>query len=353
MTKLEAFRNAMKERDLDAVLVTDELNQRYLTGFPITDGYCLVTKKTAVLLTDFRYREEALSKVTDFEVVVPESFFAYIDSVTEAEKIKKIAFEDLLLPCAERDRIAKYLRAKLVPAGDLFDGMRLHKWEDELDAMRRAQAIADRAFADVLGRLKPDMTEHEVALELEFTMRRMGAENVSFETICVSGSASSLPHGKPRNQKLERGFLTMDFGCKIGGYCSDMTRTVVVGKADGEMKRLYQTVLDAQLAALSVIGPGKDCAAVDSAARDLIYAAGYEGCFGHGLGHGVGLLIHEAPRLSQVWKGRALEVGHVVTVEPGIYIAGKYGCRIEDMGVVTQNGFENFTKSPKELIELF
>ena len=145
----------------------------------------------------------------------------------------------------------------------------------------------------------------------------------------------------------------MDFGCRINGYCSDMTRTVVIGKADAEMKRLYETVLNAQLAALAVIAPGKDCALVDSVARDLIYGAGYEGCFGHGLGHGVGLLIHENPRLSRLWKGTLLEAGHVVTVEPGIYIAGRYGCRIEDMGVVTQNGFENFTKSPKEMIELF
>ena len=201
--------------------------------------------------------------------------------------------------------------------------------------------------------MTPKMTEKEVALELEFFMRREGAERASFEIIAVSGASSALPHGKCRNQKLSSGFLTMDFGCTVGGYCSDMTRTVVIGKADGEMKRLYQTVLDAQMAALAQIGPGKTGAEIDGIARSLIDNAGYMGAFGHGLGHGVGLYIHEAPSLSARAAEYKLQKGNVVTVEPGIYLMGKYGCRIEDMGAITANGFDNFTHSTKECIELF
>ena len=200
--------------------------------------------------------------------------------------------------------------------------------------------------------MTPDMTEIEVALELEFFMKRSGAESLAFETIAVSGDASALPHGKPRNLKLLPGFFTMDFGAVVDGYCSDMTRTVIIGRADDEMRRLYSTVLSAQREALDVICEGMECHLVDTIARNIINGSGYSGCFGNGLGHGVGMYIHEAPRLSP--RGDAkLRAGQVVTVEPGIYITGKYGCRIEDMVAVTTNGCRNFTKSPKELIELF
>ena len=202
--------------------------------------------------------------------------------------------------------------------------------------------------------ITPDRTEIEVALELEFFMRAHGSEGTAFETIAVSGTNSSRPHGTPRDVKLEKGFFTMDFGARVDGYCSDMTRTVVIGKADEEMKRLYNTVLLAQTSAIDALRAGMKCFDADKVARDIIENAGYKGCFGHSLGHGVGLFIHETPRLSPASaESELLLPGHVVTVEPGIYIEGKYGCRIEDMVTVLADGtIHDFTQSPKELIEL-
>jgi Xaa-Pro aminopeptidase len=205
----------------------------------------------------------------------------------------------------------------------------------------------------VVKHITPDMTEIDVAAELEYFMRKAGASGLAFDTIAVSGDASALPHGTPRNVKLRQGFLTMDFGAKYKGYCSDMTRTVVVGKATPEIKKVYNTVLSAQLAALDVIKMGADCAECDRAARELIDSVEeFKGTFGHSLGHGVGLYIHESPRLARLASGRALRAGEIVTVEPGIYLFGKYGCRIEDMVAVKENGIYNFTHSTKELIEI-
>ena len=196
------------------------------------------------------------------------------------------------------------------------------------------------------------MYETDIALELEYKMRKLGAEDKSFETIAVSGSASAMPHGVPRRQPIENGFFTFDFGALVDGYHSDMTRTVVVGKADDEMKRLYNTVLEAQLAAEAVITEGFKNADADKTARDIIENAGYHGCFGHSLGHGVGLEIHEAPGLHAHAGDMTLKAGQIVTVEPGIYIEGKYGCRIEDMMLITEGGAKVLTDCPKELIEL-
>jgi len=199
-----------------------------------------------------------------------------------------------------------------------------------------------------------NMTEKEVAATLEFIMKKNGADGISFNTIAVSGKASSLPHGVPRNVKLEKGFLTIDFGAVYKGYHSDMTRTVCIGKADSEMKKIYNTVLDAQNMAIEAIINGeKNCFNIDKIARDHIYNKGYKGCFGHGLGHGVGLVIHESPRLSpSVSKEKMLDVGHIVTVEPGIYIENKFGVRIEDMIYISKNGPKNLTKTSKTLIEI-
>ena len=197
------------------------------------------------------------------------------------------------------------------------------------------------------------MTELDVAVELEYAMRKGGADSFAFETIAVSGDASALPHGTPRNVKLKSGFLTMDFGARVEGYCSDMTRTIVIGKADEDIKRLYNTVLKAQTEALAYLKEGADCGEADKIARDVIDSIPeYKGAFGHSLGHSVGLFIHESPRLYSRGFGRKLRAGEIVTVEPGIYLFGKYGCRIEDMVAITPDGIHNFAHSSKELIEI-
>ncbi len=360
MSKLEKFKIKLNEAGADAAILSSCVNQRYMTGFDYTDGYVLVTKNKSYVLADFRYIEAARAKVNaeEYEVVMPDTtMMVCLSSLLDENECKTVLFEDVTLSVADLERMKKMLVGKTLEAGAsrIADGLRLYKDEEEIEKIKKAQAITDAGFAHMLKALTPNMTEIEAALELEFFMRKMGSEGVAFETIAVSGSASSLPHGVPRNVKLERGFFTMDFGAKYDGYCSDMTRTVVIGKADDEIKRLYNTVLKAQTAALDFIKEGINCKDADTVARDIINNAGYEGRFGHSLGHGVGMYIHESPRLSQaVAPDYKLKRGHIVTVEPGIYIEGLYGCRIEDMvGIMPDGSVYNFTHSPKELIELF
>ena len=358
MSHLQNLTKEMKAKGIEALIVTSEINQRYLTGFDYTDGYVVVTPKHAYLITDFRYTEAAENAVrgTEWEVLAPKRMLGEISELLHGEGVKSVALEEATLPVSDFERIKKALDdiAVTTNASALLDGLRLHKDAGEIALMQKAQDIADAAFAHILTYINPDRTEIDVALELEFFMRAHGAECTSFDTIAVSGSASSLPHGVPRPVKLEKGFFTMDFGARVDGYCSDMTRTVVIGKADEEMRRLYDTVLRAQTAALDACAEGVGCKHLDTVARDIIENAGYHGAFGHSLGHGVGMYIHEAPRLSQAAaEDSVLERGHVVTFEPGIYLPGRYGCRIEDMVAITPEGkVHNFTHSPKELIEL-
>lgn len=356
MTRKDRLLAAM-DADIDGILVTSELNQYYLTGFSFTDGYVLVTREKSYVITDFRYIEAAEAEVgKEFEILMPGDMRLEIAALLKENGVDKLYFEDNTLSCTDYLRFTELFEGtEMVRGGsEIIENLRERKTADELDIISRAQEITDAAFEHIVKFIKPEMTELEVALELEFFMRSKGAQSVAFDTIAVSGKSSSLPHGVPANKKLERGFFTMDFGARLNGYCSDMTRTVILGKADADMKRLYNTVLRAQLAGIEMIKLGESCFAADKAARDIIEGEGYKGCFGHGLGHGVGMFIHEAPRLSpKVSPSKMLESGHVVTCEPGIYIAGKYGCRIEDMLAVTENGTIDFTKSPKELIELF
>lgn len=333
----------------DGILLTSEASQFYACGFPFTDGYVLVTEKLTYLLCDFRYFEAAAEAEGVEKILLDRNA---LDMLFDALNIKTLAYEDLYLTVAGLEGLKnRYPSVTFVPLGAALDGLREYKDEDELDKIVRAQEITDMAFSHILGYITPDRTEKDVAFELEFFMRSHGAEAVAFETIAVSGPASSVPHGVPTDVKLRQGFLTMDFGCKVDGYCSDMTRTVVIGKADEEMKKLYNTVLEAQLAALEYIDFGKECKEVDAVARRITDRE-YPGAFGHGLGHGVGLFIHERPNLNARGVGKLLTAGHVVTVEPGIYLPGKYGCRIEDMVLFYPDKCVDITKSPKELIEI-
>ena len=354
MSKLSRLRNEMKNLGVDAVVILDELNQRYLSDFAFTDGLLFITAEKAYMVTDFRYYEMALNIANkEFEILTPEARTGFLGTLLSDHGCKRVGFEGLSVSYATYNSYCeKYPAVEWVNIADTIEKLRRIKTADEIELIQKAQNITDLAFAHILKVITPNMTEIEVAAELEYAMRRAGADGLAFDTIAVSGDASALPHGTPRNVKLKNGFLTMDFGAKYQGYCSDMTRTIVIGKADEEIKKLYNTVLCAQLAAIDYLKAGCDCGEADKIARDII-DVDYKGLFGHSLGHAVGLFIHEAPGLSTRGFGNKLVTGNVVTVEPGIYLLGKYGCRIEDMVAITDNGIHNFTKSPKNLIEIF
>jgi len=353
---LSSIIDLMKKEGIDYIWVSSPENHLYSTGFNNPDGRVLIGADETVMFADFRYFEEAQRTAFAGICVVKPSGRIISghgkDMLADKGDIC-IGIEEGHLTCGESDALRSALpQAKIVFAGKIFSSLRQIKKPHEIALIKEAQRITDDAFAHILNVLSPRMTELEVAAELEYHMKKNGAEAISFETIAVSGKNSSSPHKTPENRQLEPGFLTMDFGAVVGGYHSDMTRTVVIGKADEEMRHLYGTVLHAQTAVLDVISAGLKNHEMDRIARDIIDGAGYAGTFGHSLGHGVGLEIHENPGLYTRDDGLVLTAGNVVTVEPGIYIAGKYGCRIEDMVVITAGGAEDITHSPKDLIEI-
>lgn len=353
MTKVEQLASNLPQ-GVDGALVTSEHNRRYLTGFPSSAGVVLATKEAAYFLTDFRYIEAAQKKIRGMECLEYKRLADTLQELAKKHKIKCIAVEDEGMTCAERQRFTDMLQGIELRGGvldPLLYDMRLIKTPKELEKIKQAQELTDYGFENILPFIRPGRTEKEVALELEFAIRKKGAECVSFDFIVVSGANSSLPHGVPTDKVIERGdFVTMDFGAVVDGWHSDMTRTIAVGKCSEEQRSVYQTVWLAQQAVLGVLKSGYSCVAGDAAARDVIAQAGYGNYFGHGTGHGVGIEIHEEPRLSPSAGKDALRAGSIVTVEPGIYLPGKFGVRIEDMVSITSNGCENLTKSPKELI---
>ena len=349
--RLQRFKNNLPS-GIDAALVTNELNVRYLGGVDYTDGFLLITRESAFLFADSRYIEVAKRDAVDgFTVVLLDK--RRTELIAEyAPNAKTVGYEENTVTCAELSAYQKGLPdVEFVPMGAIVEELRNEKSDTEVECTAKAQRIAERAFEHILGFISTDVTEKDVALELEYFMRKNGADGIAFDTIAASGKASSMPHAVPRSVKLEKGFLTMDFGAKYNGYCSDMTRTVCIGQPTEEMKRVYETVLEAQKAALEFISEGKRCADADNVARSIIKSAGYGECFGHSLGHGVGLYIHERISLSPRSEG-VLKKGNIVTVEPGIYLEGRFGVRIEDMVCVTENGNENLTKASKGLIIL-
>lgn len=355
MSRLDRAKEKLAKTNYDALYVTSEVNQRYMTDFAFTDGSVLITHEKSYVITDFRYIEAAKAKVVgDYEIITPDRRAGdFLRELCRENHVKTLAFEEGSMTYAGYKSLASRLDGvELVGVGGFVEDLRMYKEQSEVEKIIAAQRIAEKAFAELIPEIKRGMYETDIALELEYKMRRLGAEDKSFETIAVSGSASAMPHGVPRRQPIENGFFTFDFGALVEGYHSDMTRTIVVGKADDEMKRLYNTVLEAQLAAEAVITEGFKNADADKTARDIIEGAGYHGCFGHSLGHGVGLEIHEAPGLHAHAGDMTLKAGQIVTVEPGIYIEGKYGCRIEDMMLITEGGAKVLTDCPKELIEL-
>lgn len=334
-----------------AALITSPKNRYYYSGFTGTEAALLLTDSECYIFTDSRYHIQARQQAADF-ILVDSAQKTPSELINEL-KIRHIGFEEENMTVQEYNRLTGKLEHAVIEGiSPLINQQRKIKDETEISHIRTAAAIADRAFSYIINEIRPGRTEKELALKLEFFMRGQGAEGLSFESIFASGARSAMPHGTASGKVIERGdFVTMDYGCVFQGYCSDMTRTVVVGKATGQQKNIYSTVLAAQKAALAAVRPGAKAADVDKTARDIISAAGYGENFGHSLGHSLGLDVHEFPSLSPKSE-ESLAAGMLVTDEPGVYIEGFGGVRIEDLLLVTEDGCEDLTVSPKELQEL-
>ena len=340
---------------LDGVMILSEVNRRYFTGFPSSDGILLITRGGSVFLTDSRYIEEAKNKVTCYDVEELKNTRAQLPEYCKKFGCRVLGIEGGRMSVNELKSYRTMLKPVTLTAAkteEIINSLRAVKSEEETEKIKKAQAIAEKAFEHILGFIKEGVTEREIALELDYFMLRSGAEALSFETIAVSGANSSKPHGVPSDKKIQRGdFITMDYGAVFDGYHSDMTRTVAVGEVSTKQAEIYNTVLKAQLNALSVLKAGIRCSDGDKAARDIITEAGYGDFFRHSTGHSVGVEIHETPNLSPKSKD-ILKAGNIVTVEPGIYIPEEFGVRIEDMVKINKSGCENLTKIAKELIVL-
>ena len=347
----------LEGRDLDGMLLTGEANRFYASGFHSagTDGVALVTRHKAYYLTDSRYTEAAGRYVQGAELreVGPgRGYTVLLGDIISDLQLRRLGFEDAYMTVQDHARYHKDLNCDLVPATDLLWQLRSVKDEEELEAMAAAQRIAEKALEVILEEIRPGVTEKEIAARIQYLMLHFGAEDMSFDPIVVSGPNGSLPHGVPGRREFQSGdFVTMDFGCVYHGYCSDMTRTVAVGFATDEMQRVYHTVLAAQKAGIAAIRAGVTGRNVDSAARAVITAAGYGPYFGHSFGHGVGVEIHENPNASPM-NEKPLPAGAVISAEPGIYLPGRMGVRIEDVVLVNETGCRNLTKAPKELMIL-
>ncbi|MBE6907178.1 MAG: aminopeptidase P family protein [Ruminococcaceae bacterium] len=340
---------------IDAVLITSGVHRQYFTGFQSSAGTLLMVKNAgAYFIIDFRYYEKARAVIRDCEVILQEKLSAQLSELIKRHSIRNIVIESEYMTVSELSRFRELLPdASFISDKQIDDAirrMRMIKSPEELASIRAAQEITDGAFQHICGYIHPGMTEKEIACELLDYTNRHGSERPSFEFIVVSGANSSMPHGVPTGKAVEPGdFITMDFGCVVDGYCSDMTRTVAVKAVTDKQKLIYDTVLKAQLAAIQAIKAGIPCKDVDTAARNIIADAGYGDCFGHSTGHSVGLEIHEKPAFS-ISDKTICEPGMVITVEPGIYIEGQFGVRIEDMALITESGCSLLTGSPKQLM---
>jgi len=342
---------------LDSMLITGEANRFYASGFHSTgtDGVALVTRDHAWYFTDSRYIEAAGRQVQGAEISMTgrgRGYTTLVEELVQSRKLKRLGFEDAYMTVSDYEGYRKALSCQLVPAAGLLAELRQVKDREEQDCMIAAQRIAEKAFTEILNELRPGVTEKEVAARLQYLMLHYGAENMSFDPIAVSGANGSMPHGVPSEKPLAAGeFLTMDFGCIKNGYCSDMTRTVAIGFATEEMQLVYHTVLAAQAAGIAAAKAGATGAEVDGAARRIIANAGYGEFFGHSFGHGVGVEIHEAPNATP-GNERPLPAGAVISAEPGIYLPGRLGVRIEDVVILKEGGCTDITKAPKELMIL-
>ena len=344
----------LPEHGLDAMLVTSAPGERYAVGFE-GEGWVLVSRDGARYSTDGRYIEAARQQVTGAEIVLTErgqSHLALAREEIRRRGLKRVGFESGRVSADELGRWKDRLPCELVAAQGLLDGLRAAKDEEELARMRQAQRITDEAFREILNFIRPGLTEQEVAARLVYELLRRGGRRVSFDPIVAAGANGSMPHAVPGETVIQPGmFVTMDFGCVYEGYCSDMTRTVAVGQPTDEMERVYHTVLEAQRAGIAAARAGVTGSEVDRAARQAIQQAGYGSFFSHSFGHSLGLEIHESPNASPS-EQTVFPAGAVISAEPGIYLPGHFGVRIEDVLVLREGGCEDITQAPKNLIVL-
>lgn len=350
--RLKALRAQIQQAGITGLYISNDANVSYLIGVSGKDCALWITQSEAMILTDFRYMEMALSLSELYEyqeIKVGSDACAFFTKRND----KQIGVEKNHLTMAEYLEFSERIgNDRIVATEHLVENLREIKDDFEIEATKKACSIADACFSHICSFIKPGVSEKAIALEIEFFMKKNGADDLSFDTICVSGANSSRPHGIPGEKLIEAGdFVTLDYGCKVQGYCSDMTRTVAVGYASNEMRSIYELVLLAQQTACDSIRAGLLCEDADSIARNIIVEAGYGEYFGHGLGHGTGLEIHEAPRLRPGYEG-TLKENHIVSVEPGIYLPGRFGVRIEDLALVKPFGIINLTSSPKDLLIL-
>ncbi|PFK42029.1 Xaa-Pro dipeptidase [Bacillus cereus] len=353
MEKIAKLRSTFGEAGIDGILLTNEYSRRYMTNFTGTAGVVLISNDRALFITDFRYVEQASKQAIGYEIV--QHTGPILDEVAKQVGklgIQKLGFEQDTLTYSSYTAHKEAIEAEFVPTSGLVENLRLIKTDSEIKILKEAAQIADAAFEHILSFIRPGVSEIEVSNELEFFMRKQGATSSSFDIIVASGLRSALPHGVASEKVIEKGdFVTLDFGAYYKGYCSDITRTIAVGEPSDKLKEIYNVVLEAQLRGVNGIKAGLTGREADALTRDYITEKGYGEYFGHSTGHGVGLEIHEAPGLA-FRSETVLEPGMAVTVEPGIYIPGVGGVRIEDDIIVTSEGNEVITKSPKELIIL-
>lgn len=353
MEKIKKVQNELQKRELDAILITSSINRRYLTGFTGTAGIALISQDKARFITDFRYTEQATKQARHFEVIEHKSLIEEeIKNQLNDLNIKRLGFEKNHVTYATYELFKKNFDVELEPISDMIEKLRIFKSPQELEIMKKAAVIADKAYDHIQTFIKPGVKEIDVSNELEFFMRKQGATSSSFDIIVASGYRSALPHGVASDKEIQEGELvTLDYGALYQGYCSDITRTLAVGDINDELKRIYDTVLKAQLLGVEQIKPGLTGKEADALTRNYITEKGYGDYFGHSTGHGLGMEVHEAPALSYRSDVKLMP-NMVVTVEPGIYVPNVGGCRIEDDIVITESGNERLTHSTKELIQL-
>lgn len=356
-TRVKKIQKSLTQPDEAAIILSD-VNRLYFTGFKSSAGLVLITKTRAYLIVDFRYGEAAKQKVKHMDVIVYSSMSETLKELFKKHKVNKVYFENEGITLKQAENYKKMLELCDVKFSftnfldKIIDNLRIIKTDEEISKIETAQKITEEAYLEILNYIKPGVKEREIALELEYLMRKKGADGVAFDLITITGTNTSHPHGVPGDATVKNGdFFTMDIGVLYDGYHSDMTRTVAVGSVSEKQKEIYNIVLKAQTTTLKEIKAGVSCEYIDSVARNIIKENGYGDCFGHSTGHGVGLNIHETPFVT-VNNNQILSSGMVITCEPGIYIPEQFGVRIEDMVLVTANGIKNFTKVPKDLIIL-